>query len=167
MHNKMSSPVNYLPLLSLLAGAAAAASAQAPCDNAKRTVADNYHVTQVQPDLVLGHPWVMMANCAHPEWPAVLRPATGSEPVKPVARETQVARYSAPATPLVRAGDTVHVWRQENLLRIEVTGVSEESGELGKTIRVRLLIRNAQDQAEQRQSFLGIVRGAANVEMLP
>jgi hypothetical protein len=44
--------------------------------------------------------------------------------------------------------------------------VSEESGGLGKTIRVRLLRRNADDQVIQER-FSGIVRGPSDVEMQP
>jgi hypothetical protein len=44
--------------------------------------------------------------------------------------------------------------------------VSEESGGLGKTIRVRLLHRGTDDQSI-RQKFSGVVRGPANVEMQP
>ena len=53
----------------------------------------------------------------------------------------------AKTAPVVRAGDIVRLWRQESSLRIEVAGVSEESGGLGKTIRVRLLRRNTDDQS--------------------
>jgi hypothetical protein len=66
----------------------------------------------------------------------------------------------------VRAGDIVMLWKQENLLRIEVTGISEESGSLGKTIRVRLLRRTTDDQFAQEQ-FSGIIRGPSDVEMQP
>jgi hypothetical protein len=67
---------------------------------------------------------------------------------------------------VVHAGDIVRLWKQEDLLRIEVAGVSEETGGLGKIIRVRLLRRNADDQAIQER-FSGIVRGPSDVEMQP
>jgi hypothetical protein len=60
----------------------------------------------------------------------------------------------------------VQLWRRESLLRIEVVGISEESGGLGKTIRVRLLPRNTDDQAVPEQ-VSGVVRGPSNVEMQP
>jgi hypothetical protein len=68
--------------------------------------------------------------------------------------------------PVVRAGDIVRLWKQEDLLRIEVAGIAEESGGLGKTIRVRLLHRSADDQGNQER-FSGIVRGPSDVEMQP
>jgi flagella basal body P-ring formation protein FlgA len=73
---------------------------------------------------------------------------------------------SVGAIAVVHAGDIVRLWRQEDLLRIEVAGVSEESGSLGQTIRVRLLRRDAENQTIQEQ-FSGIVRGQSDVEMQP
>ena len=66
--------------------------------------------------------------------------------------------------PIVRAGDVVRLWKQESSLRIELAGVSEESGGLGKTIRVRLLRRNTDEQSVPEQ-FSGIIRGPLDVEM--
>ena len=47
---------------------------------------------------------------------------------------------------------------------VVVAGVAEENGGLGKIVRVRLLRRNADDQATQER-FLGVVRGPSDVEM--
>jgi hypothetical protein len=66
----------------------------------------------------------------------------------------------------VHAGDLVQLWRQENFLRIEIPGVSEETGDLGKTIRVRLLHRNTDDQSAP-EHFSGVVRGPFSVEIQP
>jgi hypothetical protein len=60
----------------------------------------------------------------------------------------------------------VRLWKQEDLLRIEVAGVSEESAGLGQTVRVRLLRGNTDDQSIS-EHFSGVVRGPSNVEMLP
>ena len=62
--------------------------------------------------------------------------------------------------PVVRAGEVVRLWWQEDNLRIEMTAMSEENGGLGKVIRVRLV---GSDSAERQ--FVGIVRGVADVEM--
>jgi flagella basal body P-ring formation protein FlgA len=76
-------------------------------------------------------------------------------------------RVASPLSiPVVHAGDIVRLWRQEELLRIEVVGVSQESGGLGKAIRVRLLRQNTDNQAIQEQ-LSGIVRGPSDVEMQP
>jgi ribosomal 50S subunit-recycling heat shock protein len=69
-------------------------------------------------------------------------------------------------SPLIRAGDVIEVWRQEDLLRIEVSGVAEQSGSMGETIRVRLLRPAGSNQSLEEQ-FSGVVRGRADVEMQP
>jgi hypothetical protein len=72
----------------------------------------------------------------------------------------------SPFVAVVHAGDVVRLWRREDLLRIEVTGVAEESGGVGKKIRVRLLRRNTDGPSKEEQ-FTGIIRGPSDVEMLP
>jgi hypothetical protein len=106
----------------------------------------------------------MIARCDHPEWPAIAFPVDGGRWLAS-QRATQVSiPVSAETTPIVRAGDVVRLWKQESSLRIEVAGVSEESGGLGKTIHVRLLQRNLDDQAIPEQ-FSGVIRGPLDVEM--
>jgi flagella basal body P-ring formation protein FlgA len=78
----------------------------------------------------------------------------------------QMTRDDVSTISIVHAGDRVRLWKQEDFLRIEVSGVSEESGGLGTTIRVRLLHRNTDDQSIHDQ-FSGIVRGPSDVEMQP
>jgi flagella basal body P-ring formation protein FlgA len=108
----------------------------------------------------------MISSCSHPEWPAVALQATGTASIKvPVEGRLSVIEGVRQA-PVIHAGDIVRLWRQEDLLRIEVSGVSEQSASLGQTIRVRLLRRNADDQSI-REQFSGIVRGPSDVEMLP
>jgi hypothetical protein len=125
-----------------------------------------YRVTGIQSDPVLGQRWAMIASCDHPEWPAfALQPHRWNSTAQALAIE-QTRGKDTHAIVVVRAGDIVLLWRQENLLRIEVTGISEESGSLGKTIRVRLLRRNTDDQFAQEQ-FSGIIRGPSDVEMQP
>jgi hypothetical protein len=127
---------------------------------------DGYRVTRIESDRVLGRRWAMVARCGHSEWPVFALPANGeSLPTSPKEAKRSVSE-NLETVPVIRAGDVVRLWRQENLLRIEVAGVSEESGGLGKTIRVRLLHRGTDDQSI-RQKFSGVVRGPANVEMQP
>jgi hypothetical protein len=116
----------------------------------------SYRVSEVRWDPVLGQRWAMVASCEHPEHPnfAVLTRGGSAEKVS--------ARGKEDSAPVVRAGDVVRLWRQEDSLRIEMTGVSEENGGLGKTIRIRLL---GSDSAERQ--FVGIVRGVGDVEMQP
>jgi flagella basal body P-ring formation protein FlgA len=63
----------------------------------------------------------------------------------------------------VHAGEEVQLWRQEDNLRITVTGVSEENAGLGRAVRVHLLRTNA-GEVQERQLF-GIVRGPGIVEI--
>ena len=124
-----------------------------------------YRVTGIQSDTVLRRTWAMVANCGHTEWPVLAIELSGPDlPASSHGRETSVGTLRS--VPLVHAGDVVQLWKQEDSLRIEVAGVSEESGSLGKRVRVRLLRRNADDQRAQEQ-FSGIVRGPSDVEIQP
>ncbi|MEO6909617.1 MAG: flagella basal body P-ring formation protein FlgA [Edaphobacter sp.] len=123
-----------------------------------------YRVTMIRWDPVLRQSWARVASCGHPEWPEVsVRATTLAGPAR------QSSRRGVEVFPLalvVRAGDVVRLWRQEQEMRLEVTGVAEESGGLGSRIRVRLLRRET-DEPSQEEQFTGIVRGPSNVEMLP
>jgi hypothetical protein len=127
---------------------------------------DGYQVARIQSDQVLGRRWAMIARCGHPEWPVFALPANGVGSVAPPQTKERFVTEDFRTAPVVRAGDIVRLWRQEGILRIEVTGVSEENGGLGKTIRVRLLRRNTDDQSIPKQ-FSGVIRGPLDVEMQP
>jgi hypothetical protein len=127
---------------------------------------DGYQVTSIQSDQVLERRWAKIARCGHPEWPVSALPANGVGSLASPQKTEHFMAEGLRAVPVVRAGDVVQLWRQESLLRIEVAGVSEESGGLGKTIRVRLLHRNTDDQAV-RERVSGVIRGPSNVEMQP
>src|SRR5947209_12601121 len=108
---------------------------------------NGYRVTRIELDKVLARRWAIIARCGHPEWPAVAFPANGVDWLaSPQAAERSLAD-SVRMAAIVRAGDVVRLWKQESSLRIEVVGVSEESGGLGKTVRVRLLHRNTDEQS--------------------
>ena len=164
-----------------LQGMSMASSSRAACYSTPRTAIDalvanhsfspavknnGYRVTRIELDQVLGQRWAMIARCDHPEWPMVALPANGASllasPQGAARSVTDVLRTA----PVVRAGDVVRLWRQESFLRIEIAGVSEETGGLGKTIRVRLLHRNTDDQSMPEQ-LLGVIRGPLDVEMQP
>jgi Zn ribbon nucleic-acid-binding protein len=117
---------------------------------------DGYRVTTVRWDPVLRQGWAMVARCGHPEWPEVALPTRARSDTKEF-----VAAATTP--PVVRAGDKVRLWRQENALLIEVAAVAEESGSVGKSIRVRLVRAGIEGQMERQ--MVGIVRGQADVEM--
>jgi hypothetical protein len=182
MANRRHCRVRHFACWIFVLGVSSVSSGQAACYRTPRAAIDSaklgspltpvskdrgYRVMSIQSDPVLGHKWAWVASCDHPEWPASALQIVGprSEPPPPLQSQ-QASRSNARAVPMVHAGDRVLLWKQEDLLRIEIAGVSEESGELGNTIRVRLLYRNAGDQAIQEQ-FSGVIRGPSNVEMQP
>lgn len=114
----------------------------------------SYRVSEVMRDPVLGQRWAMVASCEHPEQPAF------AVPTKEAIGERESGRRKDDSAPMVRAGEVVRLWWQEDNLRIEITAMSEENGGLGKVIRVRLV---GGESAERE--FVGIVRGVADVEM--
>jgi hypothetical protein len=123
-----------------------------------------YRVAKIQSDPVLKQNWVMIIPCDHPGWPAVALPLRNS--ILPTQLRAQEGATKALAPVVVRAGDTVRLWRQESALRIEVAGTSEGNGGLGDLVKVRLLSRNTDDQSTTEQ-LSGIVRGPFDVEMKP
>ena len=167
--------------LTFLQGLCVASSSRAACYSAPRMALDaleanssfspalmndGYRVTRIEADQVLGQRWAMIARCGHPEWPAFALLANGRSSLASPRAVARSVTEGLSTVPIVRAGDVVRLWRQESFLRIEVAGVSEESGGLGKTIRVRLLHRNTDDQSVPER-FSGVVRGTLDVEMQP
>jgi hypothetical protein len=163
-----------------ISAAATAGFAQAACYSTPRAAMDairpgsalapvsegaGYRVTGIQSDPMLGRRWAIVSSCDHTEWPVSAVQISGSDPAAP-SQTNRIPMTSVRSIPVVHAGDIVRLWKQEDLLRIEVAGVSEETGGLGKIIRVRLLRRIADDQAIQER-FSGIVRGPSDVEMQP
>ncbi len=181
MSNLLRSQIRGVGVISLLAchGIAMGSSARAACYETPSTAIDGvetqspfspviesngFRVVKIQSDLILRQRWAMIASCGHPEWPAFAI-AIGGYGSPQTSRQTEQSLHtSGREAPLVLAGEIIRLWRQEDLLRIEVAGVSEDSGGLGETIRVRLLQRNADDQSAPA-AFLGVVRGRSNVEI--
>ncbi len=124
-----------------------------------------YRVTRVESDQILGKRWAIVVRCGHPEWPEVALQTSGARSMIAAPMKSSLGKSASPS-PVVRAGEIVRLWKQESSLRIEVAGVSEESGALGQTIRVRLLRRNTEDQSIPEQ-FFGVIRGPSDVEMQP
>jgi hypothetical protein len=119
-----------------------------------------YRLSRIQSDPALGKRWAMIVSCDHPDWPAFAFPLEIGSPLKAPPR---ISAQEIPGTPVVHAGDVVRLWRYDRLLLIEVTGISEENGSLGKKIRVRLVQRDS----GVPQQLLGVVRGPSNVEIEP
>jgi Chaperone for flagella basal body P-ring formation len=183
MSNSLRSQLGYVGVIFLfvLRGVFVVNSARGACYSTPRAAFDavvtsssssptlessGYRVTTIQFDAVLGQRWAMIVSCGHPEWPAFSLPANSATSIKIPQGGNHVLTESVRTAPIVRAGDVVRLWKQESLLRIEIAGVSEESGGLGNTIRVRLLRRNTDDQSIPEE-FSGVVRGPSNVEIQP
>jgi hypothetical protein len=123
-----------------------------------------YRIVMAHWDPVLVKRWATVASCDHPERPplAVLLRETD---LHGESLQTGYAMAQGIAAPVVvHAGDVVRLWHREAFLRIETAGVSEESGGIGKTIHLRLLSKNIDDQSTAEQ-LLGVVRGPSDVEM--
>lgn len=145
------------PHLAVDAVAKGSQSSAAPQDS-------GYRVTKIQSDPVLGQRWAMIASCEHPDWPAFALPVSGPELLRVPQKVERTSTPYVRTVPVVRAGETILLWKQEDLLRIEAAGVAEENGDVGETIRVRLVHRGTDDQAIP-QELAGIVRGPSNVEI--
>jgi flagella basal body P-ring formation protein FlgA len=64
---------------------------------------------------------------------------------------------------LVHAGDPVRLWMQDNTVRIEISGMAEQSARRGERVIVQITRQN--DAGLTVQRVAGIVRGSGDVEM--
>ncbi len=124
-------------------------------------------IVSVKRDSLLSLQWAVTVDCEHPERPArmvLLRDnAAAADGVK--AAEVRSVRVEPVATMLVRAGETVRLWSQDDVTRLETTGVAQESGAAGKQVRVRLL-RQGMNSDEAEIFVIGVVDGLGSVEIL-
>jgi hypothetical protein len=137
-----------------------AAVAQAGCG------AQGYRVVARWWDVVLGRDWELRQACAHPEWPARLV-AAGSAGAGLMARNGMVRTKEVAQTVqplLVHAGDRVRLWSQGEMVRIEMSGVVEQSAHGGDRVVVQIA-RHNEDAGMTVERFNGVVRGAGDVEM--
>jgi flagella basal body P-ring formation protein FlgA len=81
-------------------------------------------------------------------------------PVRPNA----AAQIAAPL--LVHAGDRVRLWSQDERVRIEISGVVEQSARVGDRVMVQVTRRN-EETGMSVERISGIVRAAGDVEMQP
>jgi hypothetical protein len=121
-----------------------------------------YTLVRIKRDPMLGRSWAVVARCSHPEW------STQAFPVfnLPSVEISPALSGSTHSSILIHAGDTVRFSRREALLQIEVAGISEDSGSLGGTVRVRISHMSA-DNPSAAEELTGIVRGPSDVEMKP
>jgi hypothetical protein len=143
-----------------MSAAAPAATPAAACSTGE------YRVVARHWDTELKQAWELRQDCAHPQWPAhsVAIASTSAD---------LYAHSAAPILPvaipeleplLVRAGEPVRLWSQDANVRIEITGVAEQSARRGERINIRIA-RQSIDSGLNVQHIAGIVRGAGQVEM--
>jgi flagella basal body P-ring formation protein FlgA len=65
---------------------------------------------------------------------------------------------------LVHAGEPVRLWFQDETVRIEMSGVAEESARGGDHVTVRIM-RQGDENGMTVKHITGTVRGAGDVEM--
>jgi hypothetical protein len=125
---------------------------------------DGYRVIASRWDAVLRRGWELRQDCAHPEWPARLVAAATPASI-PVSSASHPA-FAVPAIQplLVHAGDSVRLWEQDAMVRIEMNGVVEQSARAGEQVVVQI-IRQTDDGGLTVDRIGGIVRGAGDVEM--
>jgi hypothetical protein len=143
----------------LLAGIVLAGStpAQTGC------AAGGYRVLARRWDTVLRMGWELRQDCAHPEWPA-RSVAIGAVASGGVDTACVPVRVSIAPPILVRAGDAVRLWLQDEAVRIEMSGVAEQSAHNGERVLVRVSKQDAEEGLTV-QHIAGTVRGAGDVEM--
>jgi hypothetical protein len=178
-HSRIGHYLCWISMLSVLR-AAVIGSAQTACHSTPSAAIESlkaslspspalhssgYRVIGIQSDPVLDQRWAMVVSCEHVEWP-VLAVQIGASDVAAPSQRNQIRTVSFHSIPMVHAGETVRLWKQEDFLRIEVAGVAEESGNLGKTIQVRLLPQSTDVQWVPKRCS-GIVRGPSDVEIQP
>ena len=128
--------------------------------------AEGYRVVGRRWDALLGRRWELRQDCRHPEWPARLV-AMGSVVVEPMARSVPVKMNEvAQVLPrlLVHAGDRVRLWQQDEMVRIEMIGVVEQSARSGDHVVVQIT-RQSEDSGMTVERVTGTVRGSGDVEM--
>jgi hypothetical protein len=137
--------------------------------------AEGYRVMARRWDALLQRSLEVRQDCAHPERPARMI-AVGPKDMRmadmgPMAhvgiapvRTNEVAQSAAPL--LVHAGDRVRLWSQDERVRIEMSGVVEQSARSGDRVLVQVTRRN-EDTGMSVERIAGIVRAVGDVEMEP
>jgi len=164
--------------------AVAPTQAQAQVQTEAQCGSQGYRVVARRWDALLARNLELRQDCAHPEWPTrlVALESTnvastneggtnmGSTNMASMAvaaasvRPTAVAQIVAPL--LVHAGDRVRLWSQDERVRIEISGVVEQSARAGDHVMVQVTRRN-EESGMSVDRISGIVRAAGDVEMQP
>jgi Chaperone for flagella basal body P-ring formation len=157
---KRNVPIGTLIGIGLVIGAVVCED-RAPAQTNATCVAGGYRVVARRWDATLRTGWELRQDCAHPEWPA-RSVAVASVETSGRLDASEIALIVQPL--LVRAGDRVRLWQQSTNVRIEMSGVAEESARRGEHVVVRVT-RQTDDAGLTVQRIDGTVRGAGDVEM--
>lgn len=144
---------------------AAAASSVSAASVLPAVAAGGYRVASVRLDPFLHQRWALVVSCEHPEWPAIEMPLPTMQTQRTVLREAASLAVRS-GSPVVRAGDTVELWSRQGDLRIEMAALAEQNGNLGESVRVRLMPRQTLGVQTEKE-FVAVVRGPRSVEMQP
>lgn len=122
-----------------------------------------YRVESVRWDPFLRKAWAVIRSCEHLEQPSFTVPTE-----LPVSGGSVMEARQVALLPIVRPGDLVRLWRRDGYAHIELVATSEENGTVGTRIRLRLAAKpDADGQTGQPQYLAGVVRGPADVEIVP
>jgi len=165
-------PTAALLLLSAQAGASSPCfispeAAASSSDLAARSVSDNigFRLKSRRWDPLIGRNWVTVESCARPDLPAITLPAGAATTVS-------AFRATSPSLlvrPDVIAGQTVQIRYTDENVRIEMSGIAQQSGNPGDRIRVRLTytLSDASSSDASAQNRIAIVRGPHSLELQP
>jgi hypothetical protein len=130
-----------------------------------------YRVVSRNWDAVLKRGWETRQQCGHLDWPlqVVAIGTTGKYagrtglPIDANAAAQALQRKLVQPM-LVKAGDVVRLWMQDQAVRIEMTGVADRSAHQGERITVQVT-RHDDEAGLNVQHIAGIVSGVSEVEM--
>jgi hypothetical protein len=135
-----------------------AASTSAPPRVEAAPSSRGYRLEGMRWDPLLEQRWAIVSSCSRPDLPLQM---------VPVRRGSLVSNASANIFPaVIHAGDVVLVRSQEQFIRIEFTGVADESGPMGSRVRVHLLRSSTQQMTDTANgTLIAVVRGPHEVEV--
>jgi hypothetical protein len=130
------------------------------------TGSEGYRLESVRWDPLLQKRWAVVSSCSRPDLPPVMLPMQTAYEIDSRQQDPPKAVF-----PVVHAGDVVHILIQEESVRMEMTGIADETGPLGRRVRVHLL-RPSAGFAMNESGFdggsrpmLAVIRGPHEVEI--
>ena len=124
-----------------------------------------FRMLAVRRDALTGSQWALVETCGHPEWPLRALKVEGM-PLLEIA-DTGNAKTEAAATvpqqPIViHAGDVVQLTAEDDHVRVQVTGMAEQSARVGEPISVRVE-RSSVDEGMRVEHMHGVASGPGAV----